>query len=109
MTLRWPWTSVARLDDMRADRDQWKALAEKLSDQLVRMERRERGMPEVPKERPKLEPMPDVLREYIAGFASPAVKKQMRDQCYRRHGGGEPWTDIVLDLMPTEPESEEEE
>lgn len=124
--MRWPWTSVARLDDaMRAmsalraeheaSRDALRAAyadeiahlrsqVDRLTDHLTRIQRREAGMTETPRApRPALEPMPRELHEYIAGIANGSLQKEIRDRCYRRHAKGEPWASIVQEIVqPTE-------
>lgn len=120
--MRWPWVSAARLDAERAYQEHRFALLQEqtefrilaanasidwlqrqnaqLTDQLVRIQRRQAGLHEVPKEpKPALEPMPRALREYIAGFANRSIQKAQRDAAYKRHSQGEPWSSIAADLM----------
>jgi hypothetical protein len=120
--MRWPWTSVARLnselwyqenriavlqkqmdDRLAVAREEIAWLREKndhLTDQLVRIQRHQAGLHEVPKQpRPALEPMPVELREYVAGFANRSIQKAMRDAAYKRHAQGEPWDSIMEDAM----------
>lgn len=108
MTLRWPWTSASRLDDLRAERDWLRAKVDDLTGQLVRLERKREGLPEVPKERPKMEPMPAELRRYLMGFKDSA--RQQIAEAYRRHKeGSESWDSIIQSIVPNQPESEEED
>jgi chromosome segregation ATPase len=120
--MRWPWTSLARLESERWHHEQriselraqmlariedaddeitWlREKNEHLTEQLVRIQRHQAGLHEVPKQpRPALEPMPVELREYVAGFANRSIQKAMRDAAYRRHSQGEPWASIMADAM----------
>lgn len=109
--MRWPWTSVARLDDLRAatgDRvraqqntiDWLQDQNEKLADKIMRIERHQAGMYETPRpERPSIKPPPKELLEYIDGFDSGSLRKSMRDNVFRRHGRGESWDSIVEEIM----------
>lgn len=98
--MRWPWTSRARLDDLRTERDWLRQKVDDLTAQLVRLERKREGLPEVPKERPKLEPMPVELRRYLLGFAS--TGRQQIAEVFRRHAAGESWDAIIAGIMPAE-------
>lgn len=102
--MRWPWTSVARLDDAQAQVAYLKSEVAKLSEALTRISRREAGLPETPREaKPPMDPMPDELRHYIEGFAGMSVRKQMRDVAFRRRAQGTPWKVILSDTMTEEP------
>jgi hypothetical protein len=80
-----------------------RAEVDKLTESLVRISRREVGLPEVPREaRLPLEPMPRDLAEYIRGFASTSVQKQMRDVAYREHAQGVPWATIIAKTVTEE-------
>ena len=128
MRLRWPWTSVARLDDLRARLEEvqreatvrfedatdrladahetieWlRARVQELEDKRERRERVSMGMAEVPRtERPPIEPMTKELWDYIHGHASPSIQRTMRAEAYKRHAAGEPWDRITEDVLPEE-------
>ena len=96
--VRWPWVSVARLDDAQEQVAWLQGRVEDLEQHLRRVQRFEAGMAESvpkPKER-ELLPMPQELKEHIADWDNPAQQKHMRDIAYRRHARGETW-DVIMD------------
>lgn len=106
--MRWPWTSTARLADAHAEIERLREQNGQLIDSLTRISRREAGLPETPREpRPRLEPMPIELKEYIEKFATPSIRKEMRTRYYRRHGAGEAWARIMDDVMLKEEEDDD--
>lgn len=85
--------------------DWLRARVEYLEDQLVRLRRKEEGLPEVPREARKVEPMPVELRRYIDGCGQPALKKAQMErafQLYAKHGSWEP---VVAEITEEEDES----
>ncbi len=101
--MRWPWTSVARLDDAHAEIAWLRQRIEELEDKRERRERVSAGLPEAPRtERAPMEPMPMQLERYIGGFASASIKRQMRSTAYKRHAKGEPWSAIEADITADE-------
>ena len=107
--MRWPWMSVARLEDareqvqyLRGELDGALLTNAKLVDQMTRISRREAGLPEVPREpRPieATEPMPRPLREHILRFSSQAVQRSLREQALKKHSEGLSWDDISKLVM----------
>ena len=98
--MRWPWTSVARVDDALAQVAYLRAEVSKLTDTLTRLTRREMGMTEEPRPaRPPLLPMPPVLKEHIESYADASLRKTMRDAAYRRHAQGASWDSIISDVL----------
>lgn len=98
--MRWPWIARARLDDAIGQIVHLRAEVDKLTDNLVRISRREAGLSETPRDpRPALKPMPPDLADYIRGFASSSVQKTMRDTAYRQHAAGKTWGEIVANTM----------
>ena len=74
---------------------------EKLIEHMMRMDRVEHGLGEKERpDRPKLEPIPKKLLEYVNSFDNPTTRKQMRDEAYKRHAKGQPWYQIVAATMP---------
>ena len=101
--MKWPWTSIARLDDAMQQVAFLREANTKLTESLTRISRREVGLPEVPREaRPPLEPMPPELAGYISEFANASVRKTMRDTALRQHAAGKSWAAIVADTMAEE-------
>jgi hypothetical protein len=48
--------------------------------------------------------MPRGLFEFIKGFGTAALRKDVRDRCYKRHAQGEAWEEIARTVMPLEGE-----
>jgi hypothetical protein len=94
-------------DTLVDERDRLRAQNDNLLEHLKRMDRVEHGVSELPVERKApLEPMPQMLRDYIQSFASPSIQKEMRDQSFKRHARGEPWASILADVLPAEERSD---
>ena len=94
--MRWPWVSRGRLDDASEQIASLRGQVEKLTDALTRMSRAEKGLPEVPRQ-PK-EPMkapPKEFHEYVNGFASESVRREIRTVGYKRAANGESWEHIL--------------
>ncbi len=107
MTWRWPWTSMARLDDAKETIERLRAEVDKLTDALIRQQRFERGMTEAPRQpRKELLPMPEKLKEYLDGIGSASIQREIMSRAYKRHGRGEGWDGIMKDLIPPPPEEE---
>lgn len=117
----WPWTSVARLEDVRtlaaerlADaqseidwlRGRMHVLEERnreLTDQVTRIARRDRGMPEEPRQpREKPEEMPSQLSDYFDGIYPENIGTGLRNAALARRKKGETWESIVERYMPAE-------
>lgn len=111
----WPWIGRGRLDDARDEIRTLRAQVESLQENvralqgdLTRVVRHQSGMSETPRtERKKLERMPKRIHEYINSFANPSQKKFMRDELYRKHGRGTPWSEIEAELEEKENEREQ--
>lgn len=100
--MKWPWTSVARVEDAQREVAFLRAENVKLTDALLRVGRREAGLPEVPREpRPiaPVEEMPRPLREYILRFANTSVQRSLREQAIKRHNAGASWEEITKLVM----------
>lgn len=99
--MRWPWTSVRRLDDLRSERDWLRTQVADLTDQLTRLRRREEGLPEEPlKPRVRTEPMPADVRQYLDGLYPENMRKAIRDQVLRAASRGDSWETIRGQIMP---------
>jgi len=101
--LRWPWTSRARLDDAVEQIAHLRAEVNRLTDALTRINRREVGLPEVPRQpRPDIGEMPSELAKFIAGFENRSVRANMRQEAYLRRRQGAEWAEITRDAMKVE-------
>lgn len=116
--MKWPWVSRGYFEYVQASsheseevlRNEIAWLREELSKALEKRDRIDRvdaGMAEVARPPPvKREPMPQKLIDYIGGFGSKSMKRQMRSTAYRRNAEGESWEKIVEDVVvPEEPRS----
>ena len=106
--MRWPWTSVARLDDLKDSHDWTKAnlvwaheRVAFLEEQIVRMERTDRGMPEMPHKPRQIrnEPMPADFEEYFSGFMTRQLAAEARRAVRTRYLRGEEYDTIRATLM----------
>lgn len=76
------------------------------ADHARRLERKDHGMTEVPREArlTNNDPMPEALRDYITSFGDSRTIKNNRAVAYQRHSGGESWEKIIADVVvPPEP------
>jgi hypothetical protein len=84
------------------ERDRLQEQVAKLMDHQTRMDRREHGLAEVPREaKPPMEPMPRDLVDRISSYGNSSMRKQMRDVALRRHAKGESWDAILKDEQKT--------
>lgn len=98
--MSWPWVSRRAYDLLLHDVERLETQNDKLIDDLTRQRRVEAGMTETPRpERKPLEPMPYELQQHIKGWGGAGTQRMQRGQAYRRHARGEPWDDIMDDLM----------
>jgi len=98
--MKWPLVSRRAYDLLMDERDRLREQVDKLLDHIKRTDRVEHGMGEVPRpQKPPLEPMPDILADYFAGFADRNIARDSRNAALRRHNRGEAWASIVVDLM----------
>lgn len=106
MRLRWPWVSVGRLDELRAEIAWHRDREEALIGHIVRLARRSNGMAETPRlERSPPEPMPEDLREYIEGFSTAPMRRDMLRRANAEHRQGKPWPAIRQEILgPPVPE-----
>ncbi len=100
--MKWPWVSRRAYDVVAEQCIRLEAQVDKLQDALTRMTRVQVGLPEQTKERKQLEPMPQALEKHIMSYAGLNTRRMMRGAAYRRHARGEPWVDIMHDVMDEE-------
>jgi hypothetical protein len=100
MRLRWPWTSVARLDDLATEIAWLRERVAFLEDRIERRQRFELGMPEAPREQKVVRTtMPAELAQYIRGFANPQLRRMQMVEAIRRNNAGESWDSIKAEVM----------
>lgn len=108
--MRWPWCSIALLDAVTAERDEWKALALSQVDHQNRLERKANAMSEVPKDkREPVQKMPQRLRQHILDFQSgPTRDEEERDiwNLYKETGD---WAQVEREKLGAAPVDEEED
>lgn len=103
MRVRWPWTTVARLDDLREQVRYLREQNELLVDQIARIQRAQMGLPEVPRQpRTPQRPMPPEVQQYIRSIENPSIKREVAATLLRRHAAGTPWEAIQQDLRKSE-------
>ena len=90
----WPWVSRRAFDEVSRQRDRLEAQNDKLVEQIVRMGRVEHGMTELPAEKRAPDPVPDAIRNLIAGFQSSQTQANMIAQVERLHRKGDSWEKI---------------
>lgn len=92
--MNWPWVSRLAYENVRDERDRLREQNDTLVEHLTRVQRRESGMPEMPREKPKpVEPVPQSIRRLLDGF-SPQVKKQLELEARQEHTAGVDWSHI---------------
>jgi hypothetical protein len=98
--MTWPWVSRRAYDAVVDQKDALLDQNSKLIDHLSRKSRFEAGMSETPRPPPKVrEPMPEVLRENIAGGADSSMRRMRRTELERRYSRGESWDAIIDDVL----------
>lgn len=114
--MRWPWCSIARLDDARAESerrldDAWAENARlreqinKLLDTMTRVTRREVGLPEVAREpRPRMEKMPETLQAHFLAFNNREQGRYEMGAAYKANAQGTPWETIMAKVLPQQTE-----
>lgn len=112
--MKWPWVSRRAYDAVLEERDRLlqgqRDLREDLTtlrDHLMRVDRREHGMTETPREsKPDPGPIPKEIDEQIMGYLSSSTRNQMRRECRRLAREGKTWEQIaVLVFDPVQPEA----
>jgi hypothetical protein len=88
---------------LRAKVETLEARNRELTGQVVRIVRREMGMPEEPrKPREAPDPMPPELRAYYDNLWPAAIAKSLRDKAFQRRARGETWLEIAETVLPDE-------
>lgn len=103
--MRSPWVSRLALDCVLAEADRLKqqndrmvALVEKLADQLLRVERFSRGMPEQPKEAREPARIPPELLNMLAQVGDSRIRASMTRAAWQRYGVTGSWADVIADM-----------
>ena len=98
--IRWPWVS-RRAYDLAIERaERAEARVKELTDQIVRMARRARGMSEITpagKERPA-SPVPSEIERHIQAYEDPLIRSEIRRAIIRRLEAGEAPGEILKAL-----------
>lgn len=79
----------------------WRGANDRLLDHVLRVQRREAGMPELPRAPvPEPEPfrVPPETEALIRGFESEAVQNAIRTQIRERHANGTPLSELHAEL-----------
>lgn len=99
--MRWPWVSRLAYEAVADERDRLRAVVDRLTDDLVRLARKEHALPERrPEQRPanRPKPLPTELRNLISGFGSPVVQAQMEHEVRNAIRGGANAEDLAAKI-----------
>lgn len=92
--MTWPWVSRLAYETIRDERDRLRTQNDTLVEHLTRVQRREAGMPELPRQRAEPpEPIPAEVTRLLDGF-SPEIKKQLELEARQARRNGKPWNSI---------------
>ena len=89
------------MDRVAGEADWLRGRVEDLEGELVRLRRRELGMPEVPLDRRLREddPMPERVARLIAGYGNRNLQREVEREARRRVREGEAtWDEVLLEL-----------
>ena len=112
-----PWVSRALLDraddELRRARKQIKRQQEvitQLQQHNIRIDRKERGMPEEPRKEKEQDPMPPEVRDYLENaFSSAEMRANLEDDIAMARSQGTPWSEIAkvieLEVEDVQPEA----
>lgn len=94
--MRLPWVSRTAYDLVVDERNRLRRQNDELMETQKRIRRVHSGLPETPRKRHKQEPieLPLSLEELIGGFASLAVRDDIRRQAREMHSNGTPFAEI---------------
>jgi len=107
--MRWPWVSRAYAEAVVEERDRLRAQVDKLLDHMTRVDRTEKGLPELPAQprrpAPQLTPR---IRQLIARYGSAAIQDNLLRQAERALRKGKSAQEIERELEANAPEEDEE-
>jgi len=92
--MRWPWVSRRAYDEVCGQRDRLEAKQNELIDQIARMARADRGMPELKVERKPPDPIPDGVMSILNRFQSSSTRSHLLQQCRQQRQLGQSWSAI---------------
>jgi hypothetical protein len=102
--------AVAAKEAVESERDWLRSRVEGVEDALIRIQRREHGMSEVPHNPPaKPERIPDRLREYLMGISSKAIRGEAEKQMYRDYAKYGTWEPVIAETFKPKPAEEADE
>ena len=104
--MTWPLVSRRAFDLVVDERDRLRAQNDRLIEHQNRIERREAGLPEVPREKRPVQPMPRTLRRWIEGHGTPEIRRALMQEAHKRYAGGQSWESIEQEVT-REPEQED--
>jgi hypothetical protein len=127
--MRWPWVSRRAYDQVVAERDRALEMIimetvskqahemlqaecariveqnDRLIEHLTRMDRLEHGVTEEPRlPRKQIPPMPNEIRDYIKGFASDQVRREIQRTAYMEYREAGDWEGVLNKLRRQEDE-----
>lgn len=97
--MKWPWVSRLAYELLLDERDRLRTQNDELIDHRRRLERTSAGMRERPSDqkrpRDRSDTVPQVLRDLIAGYASPATRAVIYDEVRGAFAEGQDWDEIT--------------
>ncbi len=98
--MKLPWVSRTAYELLLDERDRLRAKNDGWEDHIRRVERKDRGMTELPAKRKEtVDPMPPELERIINKFSSETIRQSLRNQArIARVREGKPWSRIRSEL-----------
>lgn len=90
----------AALVAVESERDYLRGKVDALTDSIVRMQRKEHGMTEVPRPaKPEQEPIPMEAITYLQGWSNPASRRMELQGMLKKRADGKSWEQILREAM----------
>lgn len=110
--MKWPWIARSAFDQLAetcrlviVDRDRLRDQNDQLVEHLTRMDRVEHGIGEaVRPPRQDIPPMPQEIRKYVNGFASPGIRRETTSAAYQLFKMQGDWIGVLSKLQASEAE-----
>ena len=99
---------VDELSRQRGERERLLVVIERLTDQLVRVQRFAVGMTEAPREPKKVDPMPDRVRQLIMAVGDSRIRAVQTRGAWRRYAELGSWEAVEDELVTYNVEDREE-
>ena len=98
--MNWPWVSRLALDAVLSERDRLRELNDKLVDSIIRIQRKEIGLPEIqPEKRQPVEPLPQAVIGLINAWDDPLIRADMEKQARAVYRQSKDWNAVIEALQ----------